>query len=336
VRLTTAHLDHQPENCDPSTLRAMCECCHLSYDRDHHAETAYIRRRAGKAAADLFIDETPPNRGSTMFRLTEQPAKLKNHNARNERHGEELKLAGDINLQVVCRATALDAFDMGFRPLLYRQRKDGDEPVQTTVEGNKEDAELARRLPQLEPLSWNEKFPGFTLTIVKGMGLAKPIVLPMRELSGFVFEAMDGGMVKITFRASGTYDTTAISGELDGLQQRDVEISLEPPAADAVAEVQGELLPKREPQNFNATVISTGMEDDERGVLVKAIEITLHAGRHLCQVACTLSDDEVVQAGEWASRPTLDEIANGLFDQLECPIEFTPAARDEYEAKAAA
>jgi hypothetical protein len=47
VVLTTAHLDHQPENCDPANLRAMCQGCHLHYDRDHHAET----RAATKAAA---------------------------------------------------------------------------------------------------------------------------------------------------------------------------------------------------------------------------------------------------------------------------------------------
>jgi hypothetical protein len=39
VVLTTAHLDHTPENCDPANLRAMCQLCHLSYDREHHART---------------------------------------------------------------------------------------------------------------------------------------------------------------------------------------------------------------------------------------------------------------------------------------------------------
>lgn len=42
VVLTTAHLDHRPENCHPANLRGMCQGCHLHYDRDHHAET---RRR---------------------------------------------------------------------------------------------------------------------------------------------------------------------------------------------------------------------------------------------------------------------------------------------------
>lgn len=39
VVLTTAHLDHTPENMNPANLRAFCNGCHLSYDKDHHAET---------------------------------------------------------------------------------------------------------------------------------------------------------------------------------------------------------------------------------------------------------------------------------------------------------
>lgn len=39
VILTTAHLDHTPENCADENLMAMCQGCHLHYDRDHHAET---------------------------------------------------------------------------------------------------------------------------------------------------------------------------------------------------------------------------------------------------------------------------------------------------------
>ncbi len=46
VVLTTAHLDHTPENCDPSNLMAMCQGCHLAYDRDHHAETRAATRAA--------------------------------------------------------------------------------------------------------------------------------------------------------------------------------------------------------------------------------------------------------------------------------------------------
>jgi hypothetical protein len=50
VVLTTAHLDHTPENCDDDNLRAMCQGCHLHYDREHHAQTRAATRAAEIAA----------------------------------------------------------------------------------------------------------------------------------------------------------------------------------------------------------------------------------------------------------------------------------------------
>jgi len=63
VVLTTAHLDHTPENCDPPNLRAMCQGCHLHYDRDHHAATRAETRRAESAGlAGLFDLDTQETR----------------------------------------------------------------------------------------------------------------------------------------------------------------------------------------------------------------------------------------------------------------------------------
>lgn len=44
VVLTIAHLDHTPENCDPSNLRALCQKCHNRYDAQHRAETRRINK----------------------------------------------------------------------------------------------------------------------------------------------------------------------------------------------------------------------------------------------------------------------------------------------------
>lgn len=44
VVLTTAHLNHTPEDCDDSNLKAMCQGCHLHYDKDHHAATRAANR----------------------------------------------------------------------------------------------------------------------------------------------------------------------------------------------------------------------------------------------------------------------------------------------------
>jgi hypothetical protein len=51
VVLTVAHLDHVPEHCDPANLRAMCQGCHLHYDRAHHAQTRARTLAAGRVAA---------------------------------------------------------------------------------------------------------------------------------------------------------------------------------------------------------------------------------------------------------------------------------------------
>lgn len=50
VVLTVAHLNHTPEDCRDENLKAMCQGCHLHYDRDHHAQTAQRTRIAALTA----------------------------------------------------------------------------------------------------------------------------------------------------------------------------------------------------------------------------------------------------------------------------------------------
>jgi hypothetical protein len=60
VVLTVAHLDHTPENCDDDNLKAMCQGCHLHYDRDHHAQTrGETRRRTIEQSGQLALASQP-------------------------------------------------------------------------------------------------------------------------------------------------------------------------------------------------------------------------------------------------------------------------------------
>lgn len=61
VRISAAHLDHDPENPNPR-LMAMCETCHLRYDRFEHGKhaRATIKRKkveAMRAAGQLDLFE---------------------------------------------------------------------------------------------------------------------------------------------------------------------------------------------------------------------------------------------------------------------------------------
>jgi hypothetical protein len=54
IVLTIAHLDHTPENNDPENLAALCQKCHLAYDKEHHLKTAAKTRHNRKASGDMF------------------------------------------------------------------------------------------------------------------------------------------------------------------------------------------------------------------------------------------------------------------------------------------
>lgn len=53
VILTVAHLNHVPEERGEDQVKAMCQGCHLWYDRDHHAAT---RRASIAGVSQLELD----------------------------------------------------------------------------------------------------------------------------------------------------------------------------------------------------------------------------------------------------------------------------------------
>lgn len=53
IVLTVAHLDHQPENCDYTNLKAMCQKCHNNYDKGHRKETIRNSRNVGQLSLNL-------------------------------------------------------------------------------------------------------------------------------------------------------------------------------------------------------------------------------------------------------------------------------------------
>lgn len=51
VILTVAHLNHKPEDCRDENLKALCQKCHLNYDKDFHKsnskKTLYEKKYKG-------------------------------------------------------------------------------------------------------------------------------------------------------------------------------------------------------------------------------------------------------------------------------------------------
>lgn len=49
IVLTVAHLDHDTNNNDYKNLKALCQRCHLNYDKEHHAKNSRqtLKRKKG-------------------------------------------------------------------------------------------------------------------------------------------------------------------------------------------------------------------------------------------------------------------------------------------------
>lgn len=59
IVLTTAHLDHTPENVDDSNLKSLCQRCHNRYDAAERRKGIKERAAAKRAISDLFEPATP-------------------------------------------------------------------------------------------------------------------------------------------------------------------------------------------------------------------------------------------------------------------------------------
>jgi len=59
VVLTIAHMDHDASHADPERCRALCNRCHLNWDRDRHVANAAANRRAKSPQLDLLESPSP-------------------------------------------------------------------------------------------------------------------------------------------------------------------------------------------------------------------------------------------------------------------------------------
>jgi hypothetical protein len=55
VVLTTAHLNDPIEDCSDENLKAMCQACHLAYDRHLHEANRKSNKRAALAMEELAL-----------------------------------------------------------------------------------------------------------------------------------------------------------------------------------------------------------------------------------------------------------------------------------------
>ena len=173
-----------------------------------------------------------------MFSSHKQPATCVHYNATAEKRGKnDFVPAGDLKLKMIVQNTVLDEFGADYRPFLYSKAnsrpitRDKDEPDQAELIPAPTDGLTSLAHPMLEPLRLREKFTGYYLSIASELGLADPLVFDDVTLSGFVFKAMDGGSLELTFHARVLEMSPEDSGSMHFLSRQQVLLTLEPPGA---------------------------------------------------------------------------------------------------------
>jgi hypothetical protein len=171
-----------------------------------------------------------------MFTVDHQLARLANVNPRVEQHGEKKKGACDLKIELTAHNDALDALHPTLRPFLFRAAdQSGDQPT-LNFESAKPLTALA--MPRLKPLTLDEEWPGYSVTVGTALGKQKAIALEGCKLSNFRIEAIEGGSVKITF-AVACHPTGPEIGKLSDLAvEGEIEITLTPPKASAQMEIE--------------------------------------------------------------------------------------------------
>ncbi len=170
-----------------------------------------------------------------MFSLEKQKATFTSWNARTELHGEERVPAADIKIDVATSNDILTEFDPALKSALYREPHPGEEDLIDRADERPQQTRL--RFPNMKnPIKWDTKLVGATVTIHRGLGDSKSnIVLAECTVDGFVFDPQDGGTVITSIRIQ-CKPNEKQAGQLYELNGNEIEISIVPPEAGSLAD----------------------------------------------------------------------------------------------------
>jgi hypothetical protein len=164
-----------------------------------------------------------------MFELEDETVEITNYVTRQEIHGDKFVLGGTAKCKVVLHNSALEGFSHKIRPLLYRSAKSGEQPE---LPLNDDGGLVELQMPELAPLKWSGKYPGYQMSFDSGIAVEDRIELRAIELADFTFEALAGGSVAIYFNANfnpGWMD----AGKFCWLAKKEVQMTLIAPKSTA-------------------------------------------------------------------------------------------------------
>lgn len=169
-----------------------------------------------------------------VFELEEAKCRLVHMNTRLEKHGEEDRLACDLNFEWDTDNGCLAMFSPTLRSALY-QRPTGP---QTELPGTSTPEHLTEvKYPELMPVKWRGgKVVGAELRFHVGTSDKSHVVFGETTVDKYSLECKEGGTVCVRWQAQ-VYPTDAQAGKLSKLLvDKHCEVSVTPPDPGGVEE----------------------------------------------------------------------------------------------------
>lgn len=171
-----------------------------------------------------------------MFKLVEQECQVNSVTPFAEKHGDETKPGLALKMSVTMANTVLDHFNKEIRTTFFKQV----DPAEADLadQGMDHDDYLpALRFPEFEKMALGWKGAGYRMVICRGVSGYEDIILIDTVLDKFKFECLQGGSVELEFRIKG-HPNEKEMGQLCSLLGQEVELTLEPPSAEKLAQME--------------------------------------------------------------------------------------------------
>lgn len=166
------------------------------------------------------------NNAATVFTLEEQNASLISKSDRIEHHGEEKRLACDLDFSIEVANTALALFAPALRSCLYQR----DQGAQVELPGTEDPQHTpSLRFPALGSLKWGAgELIGAELRF-HGVNKKSDVVFDETKIHKYKIQCKEGGTVIITFQAQVRPDEHQAGRLSKFLQDKVCQITVTPP-----------------------------------------------------------------------------------------------------------
>ena len=170
-----------------------------------------------------------------MFSLDNQNVLVTSVSGNGENHGTEIKLGMTVAVKFTVGNTILNQFGDNYLQALYERGPEDDADLDAQ---GKPDLLPVMRIPNMKPLGIKWDGAGYRVIFHQGLSGDEDIILIQSAIDSVVFDCKQGGSVEVALKIKCHPFEAEDRGALLGLIKQPCDITLEPPSAEDIAQME--------------------------------------------------------------------------------------------------